>query len=224
MKKSHAVTITSWTFALFKGTVAWLVTNFLYVALSTNFFVIKNLAEIKTLVVTFIFLIPFIFAPGMVATFSCVRHFFNEDKQYSLWKVLKKSYFSNYGMSFKLGCLYVLLLVSLYASYIYYGKWGVIGRIIPIILFGIITIIFLFILAYVSDRFETLIGYIKKSIVIMINHPVLIIFMTLEFLSLIYFCHFNSALLLLIAPGGSALIFMYFYQQCTEIELKKLNR
>ena len=83
---------------------------------------------------------------------------------------------------------------------------------------GILSLLFLFVLAYTADREETLVDYWKKSGLLIINHFLLFVFMSLEVLLTIYFTHFFSFLLIFVAPGLVLLFVMHFYLETVKSE------
>lgn len=211
-----------WGWNIIRGSLFWLLGNIPYIFLVLNGLVAETVDEIATLVLTGIILIPFVFSPGTVATFSCVRAFNNEQTE-SLWQIYKESYKKNYRMSLNHGLFYVMGLFITYAAYWYYGSYHIVGRLIPIFIFLILSLLFLFVLVYTSDREETFLNYWKIGGLLLINHPMFSLFMGTEIVFVLYFCHYIGALLLFVSPGATFLIVYYFYNESVKAELKKLN-
>lgn len=210
-----------WVFGIIKFSTVLLLSNFVYLFLFLNGYLAENINEIGTLLVTGIVLLPFIFAPSFLAVSSCTRLFFREENAFPLWKTFWNSYKLNYSMAFKHGIFYVTISFILYTAYWYYGRFGMLGSFIPAFLFLFNTLLFLFVLAYSSDRIEKTLDYWKLSLLFILNHPLLLLFMALELFFLIYLCRYNGALSLFVAPGASAMIVMYFYLECCRLELEK---
>ena len=212
--------IGTWVWRVLRASFFWIIGNIVYVFLGMNFLMAETIDEMGTLVVTGWLLIPFLFAPGTVAAFSCVRKFFNETEP-AFFQVDKIAYKKNKKVAIQHGIVYVLISFILYAAYWYYGRFGFVGKLIPAFLLVLVTLLFAFILAYTSDRKEKLIDYWKLGGLLLVNHPLFVLFMTAEIFLVLYFCHYIGALLLFVAPGAVLLIVHYFYQEGVKAEVKK---
>ncbi|MCI1688077.1 hypothetical protein [Schleiferilactobacillus harbinensis] len=217
----HSSVITKWIFGILQSTGAWFITNFIYILLVLNLLFVRNIAEVNTIIVTALALIPFVLTPGILAAFASARRFFNESNALSYWQTIRTAYTTNYRLAMKTGFVYLAGLIICYASYIFYGQWGIMGEIIPMIVAFLGTFLYLFILAYESDREEQFWHYWRNGFLLLIRHPMLMLFMMAESGLVVYFCHFLLPLLLFVAPGAVALIVMYFYRQCVQAEEHK---
>lgn len=215
--------IGTWGWRIIRGSLFWFLGNFVYGYLILNMLFAENIHEVGTLVITAVVLLPFVFAPGTVAAFSCVRSMYDSGNSRPLLQVFKTSYFKNYRIAFSNGLVYVIGIFILYASYWYYGQWTAIGYILPIVLMVVLTVIFLFVLMYTSDREETIKQYWKNSVLLLLNHPMFALFMGTECFFVIFFCHYIGALLLFVAPGSILLIVHHFYGACVQAEKGKME-
>ena len=219
----QATFLGTWVWRILRGSFYWLLGNFIYVFLVMNFLLAETVDEMGTLVITGVLLIPFIFAPGTIAAFSCVRKFFDETKTAS-FSVFAKAYKENYRMAMSHGFIFVFATFLLYVAYWYYGSFGIVGKIVPASLMIVALSLFLFVLAYTSDRKERLWDYWKLGGLLLINHPMFTLFMTTEIFFVLYFCHYIGALLLFVAPGAILLIVYYFYTESVKAEAKKMMK
>lgn len=219
--EKQAGVIGKWGWRIIQGSLLWVMGNAVYVFFILNMLLAENINEVGTLVVTAIILIPFLFSPGTVAAFSCIRNIHNEVDSRSLIQVFKESYKHNYRQSFTSGVIYILGFFLLYTCYWYYGQLAVIGYVVPLILIVLEMLVFLFVLMYISDREEKSITYWKNSILILTRHPMFALFMGTEVFFVLFLCHFNAVLLLLVAPGSAMLIIYHFYHACLQSEVKK---
>lgn len=211
----------TWGWRIIRGSLVWLLGNFIYAFLILNILLAENIDEVGTLVVTAVVLLPFVFSPGTTAAFSCVRKMYNEADNRSLIKVYKDSYKENYRAACTAGLIYSVGLFLLYACYWYYGQLAALGYIVPLILMVVLTVVFLFLLMYIADREEKMLDYWKNSAILLLNHPMLALFMGSEVFFVIFFCHYIGALLLFVAPGGVLLIVHHFYNECLRLEARK---
>ncbi|AZP03557.1 DUF624 domain-containing protein [Jeotgalibaca ciconiae] len=210
-----------WVFGIVKFSSVLLVSNFIYVFLFLNGYLAETVNEIGTLITTGFVLLPFVFAPSFLAVSSCTRLFFRSEENSPIFRTFWNSYKKNYRLAMKHGLLYTAISFVLYAAYWYYGRFGMLGHLIPAILFILVTVLFLFVLSYSSDRVENILNYWKLSFLLLLNHPLLFLFMVLQVFFIIYFCHFNGAMLLFVAPGATAMVMMYFYLECCKLEVSK---
>lgn len=222
MFEKQVAFIGRWGWNILRGSFFWLIGNFIYLFLLLNGLVAENKNEIGTLFLTSIILIPFVFAPGTVAAFSCVRTFFMEEKSVN-FSFYKKSYQQNYKIASQHGFFFLIILFILYAAYWYYGRFHLLGQWLPLFLMVVVSVLFLFILMYTSDRKEKFLDYWKLGSLILVNHPMFTIFMGSEIFFILYFCHFIGGLLLFVAPGAILIVVHYFYGESVSAELKKLN-
>lgn len=207
-----------WGFAVIKFSLFLTTFNLIYIFLYLNGFLADNIHEIGTIILTAIILVPFIFSPSFLAIASCTRLFFRNEV--TSFKVFITSYKKNYLLAVKHGIIYEGIFLTLYSAFWYYGKFGILGRLIPLGLLILATVLFLFVLSYSSDRLEKLFDYWKYSTVLLLSSPILLIFMVLILFYIIYFCQYNGALSLFVAPGICALTTMYFYIECS----KQINK
>lgn len=215
--------LTQWGYRLIIGSLTWMLGNVLIIFLLLNGVVVENLNEAGTIVISLFFSIPIFFAPGTIASFSCIRKLYNESDTDSVWKVYTSSYKKNYWVGFKQGCIYIGAIFVLYAAYWYYGQLSVLGYVIPMILAAVCTILFVFVLMYTSDRKESVLHYWKNSGLLLLNHPMFLVFMVTESFFVVYFCHYVGALLIFVAPGAVLLIVHHFYQEIIKSEKRKVN-
>lgn len=222
MFEKQASLLGKWGWHILNGSFFWFLGNFIYLLLVLNSFLAENVNELGTLIITGFFLIPFIFSPGTTAAFTCVRKVAEGD--YVSLSDFWKRYKENYQQSMQHGLLYICLTFLLYAAYRYYGELHIFGEIIPILLFLFVTVLYLFVLVYTSDRIQTFLDYWKIGIRMLINHPVFMIFMGTEIFFVLYFTSYTGALLFLVAPGLCLVIVNYFYLESVKSENRKLGK
>lgn len=211
--------ITKWVYGMIRSSLIWLFFNLPIGYLVLNLLLAENFNEFATLMTTIYVLIPFVFSPGTVVALDCTRRFYREGSAYPLWKTAWKSYRKNWLISMKQGLIFCGGIFVLLAASRFYGQYfGGAGQMIPYFAMGILSLLFLFVLAYTADREETLVDYWKKSGLLIINHFLLFVFMSLEVLLTIYFTHFFSFLLIFVAPGLVLLFVMHFYLETVKSE------
>lgn len=221
MFEKQASFLGKWGWYILNGSFFWILGNFIYLLLVANSFLAENINELGTLVITGFFLIPFIFSPGTTAAFACIRKVV-DGEQVSLRNYWKK-YQENYQQSMQHGLFYIGLTFLLYAAYRYYGELHILGEIFTITLFLFLTVLYLFVLVYTSDRIQTFLDYWKISIRMLISHPMFMLFMGTELFFVLYFTSYSGALLLLGAPGLCIVIVNYFYSESVKSENRKLG-
>ncbi|MFT8337445.1 DUF624 domain-containing protein [Schleiferilactobacillus harbinensis] len=217
----HSSVVTKWIFILVKAEIILLLTTWPMLYLLLNLSMASNVNEVGTLVLTIIALVPFIVAPGWCAAYATVRHFYRKEEEPHFWRTIWYQYKENYKAAMLTGLVFDAWLFVLYTAFWYYGRFGAMGRAIPLVVMVLSVYFFLFVLAYVADREESLLGYWHKSLQIIMQHPVLFLSLLFEttLTGLIGFV--IKPLMILVAPGVICLIVMYFYLQMTKLEEAK---
>lgn len=203
-----------WLFPVMIYSIALVISNSIYIFLFLNAYFAESYNEIATLLLTALLLVPFIFAPSFIAVSSCSRLLFKDREEGFINRFLR-SYREHYKLAVIQGFIYMTTAIVLILSFFYYGRFAKVGYIIPAILFIILNLIFLFVLAYSSDRVERVIDYWKVSALIVLNHPLHFILMGSLLSFILIISQNNGAVALFIAPGTATLVVMYTYQKLT---------
>lgn len=207
-------TIQKWGWRLIRTNSLWLIGNFIYFYMAMNWILAENLNEMITLGWTSWLTLPFIFTPFTLATFSCVRQMLvSDDNRFCLkkyWKAVRKNYF----VAVKQGIVYSIGVFIILSMYYYYGEklQGVI-----LVILGLFTIYFLFVLAYSSDREERIIHYWRNTMYLWTTYPVLTLYLVLESFLVIGVARHHMGIMLLVMPGVIILITFYFYSEMVRL-------
>jgi len=215
--------IGKWGMCIIKGSVAWIIGNFIYIFLLSNLMFAENINETGTLLVTAYILIPFIFAPGTTAAFHCLKKIYQEDS-ISILKQFWSFYKRNYSVSFMNGLIYVVITFVLYHTFQFYKSFEPWGFLAPIIVGILFTNLFFFVLIYASDRTEKLHNYWKLGHLMLVNHPMFTLFMLSESAVVIYLAFLLGPFMLLVAPGIVLFIFYHFYHEIIKAEIRKVEK
>lgn len=222
MIEKKSLLLGEWIWNVLRINFFWNLTNLLVLFMILNGLLVETIDETVTIIITLLIMIPLVLAPGTVASFSCAR-FFYQKKSDSIWNCFKKSYRSNYWISIIHGILYVFGLLILYLAFITYRTSHMLGTWILIFLSILLTVLFLFILKYTSDRKETVRNYWKLGFFIVINHPILSIYMILKILISFYLFQYIPVLFLFCFSGLTITIIHFSYEDMVLLEKKKMK-
>lgn len=219
--QKHSLVVSKYVYAIIRGTLCFWLGNIPYIFLLLNLLLIENRAEINTLLVTGIVLIPIVLIPNLTACFNISREFMVKgNSNFPLFKTYFTTYKREYKRSAIIGLAYTLLLtVFLFSAWYYTALIGAIGYIF-ILFIVFLTFMLLILLNFINDQFLTTKDYIKNSIYLTFNYPFLTITGLLEIGLVIYFSYnLLPSLLILIAPGAILLLITYLFRNLIKLEL-----
>lgn len=219
MMKTTTV-ITKWVYAIVRITLIWWMANSPYAILLITAFAAEDEGQVGAILLLGIFLLPFVFMPGTIATFGIGKEFYNQGNEFPLFITFFKYYKREYINGLKFGGAFVCIMALLYIAYSYYSSLlGLLFGLIFIFFMVVAIFYFIVLLSILVDRANSFTGYFTVTTQLITRHPLLTISMIFKMLLTVCFSGMTMPSLLVFAcPGIIVLLVMHFYKECLKRE------